>query len=59
MNTLQPHITRYNGYDILHPTTKADWYTVTTKKGYEHYFVELRFAMDFIDELYWQKWGRK
>lgn len=48
MNALAPHITHYQGYDIVHASGVTDWFTVIDGK-HEHYFVDLRAAMDYCD----------
>lgn len=48
MKTQTPHITHYQGYDIVHAKGLTDWWTVIDRK-IEHYFVDLRAAMDYCD----------
>lgn len=67
MSLVTPNTTHYQGYDIAHDRR---WYSVTIGKDTldstlnsvdheqlgEHYFVDLRAAMDFCDEQFNKRW---
>lgn len=55
MTTLTPHITHYQGHDITHASGLTDWFTVVNKHV-EHYFIDLRSAMDYCDEQFNKRW---